>query len=309
MNFDKRACPACGRQEHVVLFAIRPEQFGRINWTYRPDFAAIMEVAEDTPFPIVRCRGCGFVYASLLPDDEALGRLYDLVIDGKSGYLDSESPPWVAHQLRLAALALEETGTRFSDTQSLKMLDFGCGYGRIMIALSGPRVECLGFETSVRCLEQLEKRGLAATGDIDQMKRRGPFHSIVLSDVLEHVARPREVLSICRSLLVPRGVLCVNVPQFESWRQVARDLEAGRTVTRGVNPWEHLNYFSRVSLRKMLVAEGFRPIPLSGPIDVGLRLTRPGIRRWGNLVKSMGRLLSHVHERSGLGTTVCAEPA
>jgi len=103
MNFDKRACPACGRQEHVVLFAIRPEQFGRINWTYRRTSQRSWMWRRIRPFPIVRCRGCGFVYAFLLPDNEALGRLYDVVIDDERAYLESEGPQWMAHSCDLRA--------------------------------------------------------------------------------------------------------------------------------------------------------------------------------------------------------------
>ena len=72
------------------------------------------------------------------------------------------------------------------------------------------------------------------------------LHGIILSDVLEHLPEPRSASGDLRKLLVPRGLLCVNVPDFSESRvrTIAKQLNHGQRPPRELNPWEHLNYFS-----------------------------------------------------------------
>jgi SAM-dependent methyltransferase len=257
----------------------------------------------------VECSNCGFVYAGLLPDPEFLEAVYEKVIDPEKGLFESLKPEWVAHQLRLAALFLEDISDVFPRESGLAILDYGCGYGTLVKALSSARIRCVGFETSQRCKDHLRGSGMTVFSDLDELQANGPFHGVVLSDVLEHVINPGEVLRTCQKLLVRSGLLCVSVPNFS--RKVLRDtlasVKGGRSFTRGLNPWEHLNYFSADSLEKLVRSAGFvlrRPV---GPVDVGLRYGFHGWPRVRNAIASSIRLIRYVVDLPPETTTLVAQ--
>jgi hypothetical protein len=133
------------------------------------------------------------------------------------------------------------------------------------------------------------------------------LHGIILSDVLEHLLEPRSVLRDLRKLLVPKGLLCVNVPNFNDrrMRTIARQLKKGQRLPQDLNPWEHLNYFSPESLRRMLRDEGFGII--EPQVDIGLRPNLHGVTKIGNAIKSIGRLLSYTAISRSNSTFVVAQ--
>lgn len=282
----------CGSRDGKTLVAIRAEQFCRLNSTYRAEAWENLGIQRDASFPIVECRCCRFVFAGLLPSPEFLETIYETVIDAQRGLFEAGDPAWVAHQLELGGLLLRGLAAAFAFEHDFRVLDFGCGYGSLVNALSGPRVRCLGYESSRRRLAFLRDNGIPASDTIDAVRKEGPFHAVVLSDVLEHVSDPRRLLGTCRDLLAPNGLLLVNVPNFEERRLRAarQDLTRGVHRDREVNPWEHLNYFSPRSLDRMLKDEGLRVVDMARPVDIGLRAGLTGTRRWVNAVRSAGRL-------------------
>ena len=282
--------------------------FCETNYTYRKDFAAILGIRETDAFTIAECTSCGFVYAQLLPSPDFLSAVYGEVIDPEVGFLESTNHAWVAHQLHLASVLLEEMSAIFGPREKLRLLDFGCGYGTLVRSLLGHRIDCFGFETGEREREFLAASKLPFLDSIEALTSQEPFHGIFLSDVLEHVSAPRETLELCQSLLAQKGLVCINVPNFSAamWKQQFRLIENGGGYTRGINPWEHLNYFSPDSLRQMVQSAGFVVIEPSGPIDVGLRFHQTSaLRRWGNFAKSMLRLAQSGLSRSSPPNTFC----
>lgn len=291
-----------------MFLTLEARQFCETNYTYRKDFAKILGITETDAFPIAKCDSCGFVYAQFLPPQDFLSAVYGEVIDPDVGFLESTNHAWVSHQLQLASLLLDELGRIFGPREKLRLLDFGCGYGTLVRALSGDRIECFGFETGESEKEFLTESNLPFLDSIEALRTNAPFHGILLSDVLEHVPTPRETLELCHSLLIGNGLICVNVPNFSEamWKQQFKLLRNGGAYTRGINPWEHLNYFSPESFAQMVSSSGFRLIEPSGPIDVGLRFHQESaIRRWGNFGKSMVRLVKSGLTRSSSPNTFC----
>src|SRR5262245_10535952 len=297
-----RRCPACDCDGKHTVMALEARHFCATNHTYRKDFETILGIPATARFPIVECASCDFLYAGLLLPAEFLSLVYAEVIDPEIGFLESTNHDWVAHQLHLAELLLTELSLVFGPQAPLRLLDFGCGYGTLVRALSNSRTRCVGYESGQRQLEYLAESALAFADSIDAVRNEAPFHGIILSDVLEHVPTPRETLRVCQTLLHEGGVICVNVPNFAApvWRQQMKLWRNGGAITRSINSWEHLNYFSPTSLRAMIEGEGFRVLQPSGSIDVGLRLTHNSpLHRWGNFAKSTLRLL-----KSGLSGAV-----
>jgi SAM-dependent methyltransferase len=285
--FQKRPCPACASSDARVLFALTPRQF------IHPEYDEVAQkrfgVPGDAVFNIVRCRRCSFVFSETEPSSEFAALLYGgaddyTVTAGEHGSLKAW---WAGYQLSLAGDLLREIGNTFGHIKP-DVLDYGCGYGVLVRALSGPTANCIGYETSPLMLRFLRSEGLAAVEDLTPYC--GAFHGIVLSDVLEHLPSPRATLAHIKRMLRPRGFVAINVPNFSErrLRTIEAALKRGAKPPKDVSPWEHLNYFTPTSLREMLVAEGFTP--LERDVDIGLRPAPDGGIAHGNGAKSMVRL-------------------
>lgn len=86
MSCTARHCPLCGWADAEYLLELPARSFCRANSTYRTNFATILGIEAETAYPIVRCRNCTFVYASLLPSKRFLDLVYDEVIDPERGF-------------------------------------------------------------------------------------------------------------------------------------------------------------------------------------------------------------------------------
>ncbi len=104
-----------------------------------------------------------------------------------------------------------------------RILDFGCGFGQLIIALrkSGfSKVE--GADINTAAIESLNARQITVHNlalDADFYKRNsGKYDFIIMSHVLEHIPKSEiiELLILVRTLLVPGGSLIVMVPNAQS---------------------------------------------------------------------------------------------
>jgi len=86
-----------------------------------------------------------------------------------------------------------------------------------------------------------------------------PFDAVVCGDVLEHLARPEDLLARIRDWLRPGGRLYVSVPNVANVT-VRAALMAGRFpyAERGILARTHLRFYTRRSARELIAQAGFR---------------------------------------------------
>jgi 2-polyprenyl-3-methyl-5-hydroxy-6-metoxy-1,4-benzoquinol methylase len=294
--FVERSCPSCSSEQRHTWLRIPASAITGPDKVI--DFQERFGLRPDRAFPIVQCLRCSFIYSLFAPPSEVLAALYDSTAEPPENlHHPSLNARWVGQQLSLAAALLQQIALQFGDAKP-HILDFGCGFGALVQAINGPTASCVGYETSTYMLRYLRRTGLPVISSLDAAPPM--LHGIILSDVLEHLADPRATLRLLRDLLVPNGLLCVSVPAFGS-RRMKAVLKAARLqqpLPREVAPWEHLNYFSPLSLRRMLRHEGFTTVEHS--VDIGLRPNLRGLRRLGNAMKSCARLIRHaIDETNG----------
>lgn len=129
-----------------------------------------------------------------------------------------------------------------------------------------------------RPIHRMDARSLAATGE--------RFDAVVLTDVLEHIPRPLDVLHQFRELLESGGAIAVKVPFGINQRrkQLIRavfDLYADVGIA---NTMVHVNHFSPKSLRIALEKAGFTNVVIQVgapelPITTGLRSRFEALQR------------------------------
>jgi SAM-dependent methyltransferase len=253
-----RPCPITSAPAAEVLAYVPARVVARENPTYRSNFADILQIHPDDEFPIAK-GPTGFVYSGWSPPEAFLRAVYEDVIDHSRTL--TQSVGYRRLQLEFGAALLQEAERRAKRERPLRLLDYGCGYGALLRMLAGREIQCMGYEPSQARGERAAQDGFEITADLEQVVAGGPYDLLVLTEVLEHVPEPRQLLRFLKAVSAPGALLAITVPDCEPdfVQQSLASLAHGR-LPLVFNPWEHLNYFSASSLRTLLDEEGFRVI-------------------------------------------------
>ena len=197
----------------------------------------------------------------------------------------------------------ESISTAFGDVATVRVLDAGCGNGsQLAIQLAtDERLRITGIDPDRQSIEHAQRlAGSKANlnficGEIEELPASQPFDVVILSEVLEHLAQPAEMLRSAAQLLQPEGVLIVTVPngygefEIDSWifrllhlqKIVDAIARNSREVTGSTDNQEcgHIQFFTRRRLRQLFNSCGLVPFRagaasfMAGPI-VGHVLAR-----------------------------------
>jgi SAM-dependent methyltransferase len=228
----RRACEACDRTE-----------FTRV-----PNHAGL---------PLWRCAGCRLERQDPQPDDAALEVLY------RQSYYDA----WGLNRDEAAVSAMKRATFRRVLRRAgalpagSRILDCGAATGFLMQAAREAGLEPWGVERSEFGSRMIAERfgadrvfaGLLEDAAFPALGER-PFAAAFLCDLLEHVRAPEDALTRVSRLLSPGGRVVITTPLPGSFTH--RLLRSGWTHYK----LEHLCYFSREALERLLVRSGFRPL-------------------------------------------------
>jgi len=167
----------------------------------------------------------------------------------------------------------------FEESKPLRVLDIGCGNGsQLAIPLAqDTRLKILGIDPDVRSIEQAQRLSNAkdnldfACESVAEIPGDQPFNVVILSEVLEHLERPEEMLRSATRLLSGDGLLIVTVPngygefEIDSW--IFRFLRLQKIVDRFAKQSEvlsatdnsesgHLQFFTRPRLQRLFKDAG-----------------------------------------------------
>lgn len=185
---------------------------------------------------------------------------------------------------------------------SLRLLDVGCGNGSqlaLPLAISHG-FQITGVDPDQRSIEHAKRlAGHRANinfrcGQVEDLFDEGPFDVVILSEVLEHLERPAEMLAAGASLVDQNGIVIVTVPngygefEIDSWifrrlrlQKIVDAWAEKRDVPGATDNQEsgHIQFFTRSRLRRLFGEVGLVPFSegagsfLAGPI-VGHFLAR-----------------------------------
>jgi SAM-dependent methyltransferase len=215
-------CIACGDEDERTLYEVRG-------------------------FPIVGCASCGLARTTLPAGFDPEATYTESYFqggqhDGYADYAGSGSELRREFRRTLAALPVQ-TG---------KLIEIGCAYG-FFLDEARERFEVCGVEVSDAARAACEARGHVVAHDLAELADRGPFDAAVMLDVIEHIARPDELLEQLAGTLDRGAPLVITTGDFGSG--VARAM--GRRW-RLMTPPQHLWFFSPGTLGALLARHGFR---------------------------------------------------
>jgi SAM-dependent methyltransferase len=190
-----------------------------------------------------------------------------------------------------------------------RLLDIGCGPGFFLKTANARGWQGHGIEPSRQAAAHAEGLGAQVTRglfDAQSAAALGRFDAVNLTNVLEHVPDPVQILSLARDLLDAGGVLSVGVPNdfspFQIAAQAAQDLDDW-----WVAPPHHLNYFDFQSLTTLLtrlgleVRERMTSFPMEAFLMMGERYV--GNAALGRACHNKRKNFDFALENAGLGQT------
>lgn len=241
-------------------------------------------------YALYRCPRCDFLFVHPMPDDTS--SIYDASYFGGArhgfGYVNYDED-------KIAMRPFFETVLTAIERVAVKqgaILDVGAATGFFLKIAEGRGWRISGLEVSPFAASEARRSGLPVTeGTIESVSWRGPlFDAITMLDLIEHVRDPRMILVRAHALLHPGGIIGINTPDAGSmWAR------AFGSRWHAILPPEHLVYFSRKNLERLLRETGFE---ILATMKVGKSFTPAYIasmlyrwqgislwRRFGNMIR------------------------
>lgn len=163
------------------------------------------------------------------------------------------------HLTRYAEFFVERIGP------AERVLDIGCGYGEVAraIARARPGATVVGIDIEAPLIAQAEAADNPPnlgfmTGDATKALPQGPWNTVVLSNILEHLEHRVDFLKALVAAQRPQAVL-VRVPAFERSWHVPMRKALGMTY---FNDRTHFIEHTAAELRAELEAAGLEVVEL-----------------------------------------------
>lgn len=258
---NKRNCPRCDNNNAEVIMYFTPELLCAVNPTYRLEKLKEVLDGREKLLTYSRCKGCGMVYCENVWDNTVLNRVYkEVIIQEKSRDKTlkvrrrlGQVQNW-RNVLNLLLITGKET------LNSLKVVDYGCGWNDLLSVVDCQGVDVLGYdEYAAEGHIPIHRRNLYANS-LEDIKSFGPVDVFFLISVLEHIQDVGKVMKMAKNLLKKDGILAIRVMDYRSGyiRKNVNRLEEGfPALSKNLNPIEHVNLYDYGSLLATLKRYGF----------------------------------------------------
>jgi 2-polyprenyl-3-methyl-5-hydroxy-6-metoxy-1,4-benzoquinol methylase len=209
---------------------------------------------EKSNYSLYRCTQCTHLFVYPTPSAQEIEAVYKESYfhkdtgEGGLGYADYDSDK----------AGLASTFDRYLDllgglTSGRNILDVGCATGFFLDRAKDKKWTTAGVEISDYGASECRRRGHDCVhGTIEAVSGEERFDVITMWDVFEHMSDPVAALTKARELLRPDGILVINT--VDSHGASARLLG---TRWHLLVPPEHLQYYSKKSLRSILEQNSF----------------------------------------------------
>jgi SAM-dependent methyltransferase len=217
---------------------------------------------EHPPWRLVECESCGLAYLPEIPTDEAI----ETDFDWAESFARERRARWAESPLARLWTGLLLWLKPSRERRALRvirrwaapgrLLDVGCGDGRLAAAARRAGFDPIGVELSPRMAAKARRRlgdERVICGRLEDAKLApASFDVVVTVSFMEHEPEPLRAAERMRELLRPGGVCVHKVPNYDSLLRRIR----GRRWS-GFRWPEHVQYFTPVTLARLMSRAGF----------------------------------------------------
>jgi SAM-dependent methyltransferase len=205
-------------------------------------------------FEFKSCQGCGTWILDPRPADDEIAALYP----ADYGPYQFDALPAVVRRARDFVQSRKvRVLARYAATGA-RILDLGCGAGgllRLLRSRGRSDWHLIGWDFPGEHLDRVRALGFEVIDRPFELKNapEGVADVVVLNQVLEHFARPDDVMRAVARLLVPGGVALIETPDIDGLdsRLFSRRYWGGFHFPR------HLVLFNRNGLERLVADAGF----------------------------------------------------
>lgn len=231
-----RKCPVCGCAIANILF---------------PVDIYVEDMGLPNHYDAVRCDYCGMCYANTTASESDYEHYYS-TFNYYSGH-----PGMVKKEVSLRHEKIEDILREYS-SEKQEIIDVGFGNGELLQRLKQHGFSRIsGMDPSAESVNMLKKRGIKGfLGSVQQeipKEHQEKYDIAIMTEVLEHLLSPAHAIQNLRSLLKPDGYVILTLPSFD-------DLSQYHLPLQNLINYEHINYYSHVSLRFFMELNGFHEI-------------------------------------------------
>ncbi len=234
-------CVICGSDERTPLFS--------------------KESRTGESFTLVKCGRCGLQFVSPRPDEGEIGAYYGdsyfatRTDRGYDNYFSEETRREIERVVRMNLADMDFFGYEGSLPGEKRVLDIGCAAGYFLAFMRDRGWDATGVDISPACVEFARGAGLAVyEDDYLEISFARPFDLITLWASIEHLHRPDRFLEKARDELQDGGRLFISTCRAGG----ANFMRLHGSRWRFYNFPEHLWFFSRAGMKKLLKKNGFR---------------------------------------------------
>lgn len=198
---------------------------------------------KEGAFDIVKC-GCGHIYQNPRFDDSAIKKSYSKKRDFY------RSLPRTTNAMSFEFI--NSIRVKSIGMMPGRILDIGCAFGNFLYAAKRLGWKTYGIEIDKNMIDIAKKNGKIFFGTLEKANYNKNFFDVVtMFDVIEHVPNPDSTLKEVRRIMKKDGTLVIQTPAADS---IYRKIKGREWDYYGL---QHLNYFSKESMKKILKKNGF----------------------------------------------------
>jgi SAM-dependent methyltransferase len=248
-------------------------------------------------YEILRCEPCIAIHATPLPSQDALARYYagPFFDRDKPDYIEryeSQRPWWIqAVYTPLLRQALAAVSLNAPERDTLTLIEVGAGMGLGLDAGKALGFHTIGIEPhGALCQRGADRGHRMVQGTLEECSGlRG--HVVLAYETLEHQPCPEDFLLRCYDLLLPGGVLVLQVPNDYNPLQRAACQRFGLPQW-WLAPPQHLFYWTPKTLQLCVRRTGFTILDMRGTYPLECFMLRENMLYVGN--DTLGR---QIHAR------------
>ncbi|ABW30719.1 class I SAM-dependent methyltransferase [Acaryochloris marina] len=267
-SFVKRnKCPICSSKEFKTIYSgefLNEEVSIYLKNAYGTSLNSFLQSVNDANYSVLQCSGCDLIFQEYIPNSEFITKLYSQC--NETGSFPS---PVKDYGLSYYSIYCQDIFQilAFIDKppSSLKVLDFGMGWGRWALMTKALGCEVYGVELSDRKVEFAKNNGINIV-QLDRMPMQ-KFDFINTDQVFEHLANPVDVLAELKQSLKVGGIIKICVPNSFGirYRLHKMDWTAPKGSFKSLNPvapLEHINCFYRKSMLNLAETVGLSEVKI-----------------------------------------------